>query len=94
MASRDDWVDLRDLSGRYAGMIRPYDPTAAEIAIASGFAEVPVTELPEEFPGRKDLVAAGIENVENVPETLQELTALPGVGKKTANAILDAREAL
>ncbi len=88
--SKDEWVYLRDLSGRCAGMIRPYAPTAADIAIASGFAEVPTTELPEEFPGRKELVAAGFEAVEDVPDTLEALTALPGIGKKTAKGVLEA----
>ncbi len=46
------------------------------------------TPLPEEFPGRDALLAAGIDALEDVPRKGQDLTAVSGIGKVTANQIL------
>lgn len=46
------------------------------------------TPLPEDFPGRDALLAAGIDALEDVPRTGSGLTAVSGIGKVTANQIL------
>lgn len=48
------------------------------------------TPLPEDFPGRKALAAAGIQALEDVPRKLTTLTAIAGIGEKTAVAVLEA----
>jgi hypothetical protein len=47
-----------------------------------------VTALPDDFPGRDALAAAGYANLEDVPRTGSKLTAVSGIGKVTANQIL------
>lgn len=90
---------LRDLVGPYKGQVRPYLRHAGENAIASGFAELPdqtpdpevrATPLPVSFPGRAELVDAGFETLEAVPTHPDDLKAIPGVGKRTAEKILEA----
>ena len=85
-----DTMELRDLVGPYSGQIRTYLRHAGENALVSGFAEVPVSEVPDDFPAREELAAAGYETLESVPRAVDELTALPGIGKKTAGKILEA----
>ena len=46
------------------------------------------TPLPDDFPGRAALEAAGLGWLENVPRTGGKLTAVPGIGTVTANQIL------
>lgn len=46
------------------------------------------TPLPENFPGRDALLAAGIDALEDVPRKGKELTAVSGIGPVTANQIL------
>lgn len=46
--------------------------------------------LPDDFPGREHLIKAGIRVVELVPTTAEGLEALEGIGKKTAERILEA----
>ena len=46
--------------------------------------------IPENFPGKDELAKAGIENISAVPRSKEELTALEGIGAKTADAILKA----
>lgn len=48
----------------------------------------PATPLPEDFPGRDALLAAGIDVLEDVPRSGNGLTAVSGIGKVTANQIL------
>lgn len=50
----------------------------------------PTLPLPEDFPGRKELAAAGISHVENVPRDEDGLTAVRGIGPATAAEILEA----
>ena len=85
-----DTMELRDLIGPYRGQIRTYLRHAGENALVSGFAEVPVSEVPPEFPAREELSEAGFDALEEVPRTVEELTAIPGIGKKTAGKILEA----
>lgn len=85
-----DTMELRDLIGPYRGQIRTYLRHAGKNALVSGFAELPVTEVPPEFPARDELAAAGFETLEAMPQTVEELTAVPGIGKKTAGKILNA----
>lgn len=47
-----------------------------------------LTPLPEDFPGRVALNEVGIVYLETVPTNGAALTAVPGIGPKTANAIL------
>jgi ERCC4-type nuclease len=49
---------------------------------------MPKTELPENFPGKKQLEAVGIESLEQVRDMSEEdLIALDGIGPKTAAEI-------
>lgn len=45
--------------------------------------------IPFDFPGVTFLDAAGIEYIEDLPATKNELTAIHGVGPKTADQILN-----
>ena len=92
-------VYLEDVHGPYAGQVRPYSQVAAQNAIAAGSAkypdpeesaEVTVTPMPEEFPGRDALEAAEVRTIEGVPRHEDELVAIPGIGKGTAAKILKA----
>lgn len=89
----ENTIKLRDKIGPYKGQIRTYLQSAAENAIASGFAEVPTQELPPELPARSELVAAGIEALEDIPRTLRDLMTIPNIGKTKARKLLDALEA-
>jgi hypothetical protein len=44
--------------------------------------------LPDDFPGRAALAAAGIDTFEDLPRTGDGLTAVSGIGTVTANQIL------
>lgn len=45
--------------------------------------------LPEDFPGRKALADAGVNHYVDVPRTVEELTAIKGIGPATAAEIGD-----
>ena len=49
---------------------------------------VEATPLPEDFPGRDALIAAGYTVLEMVPRKGKDLTAVSGIGPVTANQIL------
>jgi len=55
--------------------------------------ELLATEIPEDFPGRVDLEAEGIDSLEAVPTELADLVAIAGIGKATARRILKALRA-
>lgn len=55
-----------------------------------GLVPTGATPLPEDFPAREALVAAGFHTVESVPNDFDVLFALDGIGKATANAIVKA----
>jgi hypothetical protein len=67
-------------------------PEVAARWVARGIATSASTRapLPDDFPGRDALVTAGITTLELVPRTLPALVALKGVGRVTAQRILDA----
>ena len=98
MHGPNDIVEVIDIHGPYAGMERPYKRHAAEAAVANGFARWPDDEeetevtagLPADFPGRSELIAAGKDTLEAVPTVAADLTDIPGIGKKTAQKILQA----
>lgn len=46
------------------------------------------TPLPDDFPGKEALLAAGIDALEDVPRKGKDLTAVSGIGPVTANQIL------
>lgn len=46
-----------------------------------------VTVLPDDFPGRAHLLAAGLNTVEAVQGRKDSLEAIPGIGPVTAEAI-------
>ena len=52
--------------------------------------ERPATPIPDGFPGKAELEAAGITVLETVPADGDALVALPGIGKVTAGRILVA----
>ena len=49
---------------------------------------VEATPLPEDFPGRDALIAAGYTVLEMVPRKGKDLTAVSNIGPVTANQIL------
>ena len=95
MTGPNDTVEVIDIHGPFAGQRRTYLRHAAEAAVTNGFAKWPSddTEIPEDFPGRAELSAAGFEVLEKIPTDVRDLTDLPGIGKKTAARILEAIEA-
>ena len=50
-------------------------------------------QIPSGFPGRKDLIAAGISDLSDVPTNLDSLIAIKGIGVGTAEKILAKLEA-
>ncbi len=91
----NDKVELIDIHGPFANQRRTYSRSVAEAAVANGFARWPTddTEIPEDFPARAELVAAGVESLEKIPTDIRGLTDFPGIGKPTAAKILAALEA-
>lgn len=76
----------------------------AEDLVARGFAEFAddgkskkaQKKAPTGFdalPGAKELKAAGIESIDDVPGSMEELVAIDGIGEATAEKILEALEA-
>lgn len=47
----------------------------------------PVTVLPDDFPGRAHLLAAGLNTLEAVQARKDSLEDIPGIGPATAEAI-------
>lgn len=96
MTGPNDIVEVIDIHGPFAGRSRPYKRHAAEAAVANGFARWPDDEpdepagLPEDFPGRSELMASGKDTLDKVPTVMADLTDIPGIGKKTAGKILQA----
>jgi hypothetical protein len=73
------------------GMVVQVLPVVADRWAAHGIAErVAPRSLPADFPGRDALVTAGITTLDLVPRTLPALVAIRGVGRVTAERILDA----
>ena len=69
-----------------------FDPNEVVSAPIPAFLSPPGTPLPEGFPGRDLLVAAGLLSMESIAgKSTDELQAIPGVGKATATKILDAQ---
>ena len=52
-----------------------------------------VTPLPEDFPGREELVAAGVTSIEAALERTDTLVDIDGIGPATAKAITESLEA-
>lgn len=48
--------------------------------------------LPDDFPGKVALESVGIIYVDDVPNDLDSLTTIPGIGKATADKILSAKK--
>ena len=48
----------------------------------------PLTPLPMDFPGREALEESGLVWVEEVPRSADDLVAIAGVGRRTAQKIL------
>jgi hypothetical protein len=46
--------------------------------------------FPEGFPGRDALIEAGFASLDGVPRDVGELVLVRGIGRATANRILDA----
>lgn len=51
------------------------------------------TPLPDDFPGREELAAAGVRSIEAVLELSDELEQINGIGPATARDISEALEA-
>ena len=100
MRDQKQTIELIDIHGPFAGQSRTYSISAGEAAVNNGFARLPdedVVEdaepsgdLPKDFPGCAELVAVGLGTYEEVPTVLADLTDLPGIGKVTAQKILEA----
>lgn len=52
------------------------------------------TELPEQFPGRDELVGAGVLTIEAVVEKLESIEDIDGIGPATAKDIAAALDEL
>lgn len=71
------------------------DPEEAKDLVDRGFAEwagesASGPEIPSGFPHRDILADAGITSIEDVPDTEEGLTDIPGIGKGRAKDILAA----
>ena len=73
-AAPDGLIDLREAAPD--GLIDLREPA------------VEATPLPEDFPGRDALIAAGYTVLEMVPRKGKDLTAVSNIGPVTANQIL------
>lgn len=51
--------------------------------------EIDIDALPLDFPQRHVFVNQGITDISDVPETLEELVEIKGVGESTARDVLD-----
>lgn len=57
---------------------------------SSDAAPVPLTGLPDDFPGSQSLRAAGIARLDQVPRSRDQLSRINGIGPRTASRILEA----
>jgi hypothetical protein len=81
----------------YKGSYYPFEnlPDEVQVSLTRRGLEPPTpaateTPLPDDFPGRDALLAAGYKTVESVPRDRQTLIDLDGIGEKTADKILAA----
>lgn len=86
-------AQLERLEDRLTAPAAPPPPAPAPAPAGAGQVELRepqalLTPLPEDFPGRAALNEAGTVYLETVPTDGAALTAVPGIGPKTANAIL------
>ena len=77
------------------GKVRYYNPTpdGRPVVMPRALAEVAGAEIlgesfPETLPHAEYLAAAGIASVDEIPATVEELCALPGIGRGRAQQIL------
>jgi hypothetical protein len=56
--------------------------------------EVPGAPLPDDFPRRADLIAAGYAAVEDLQDVTEDELALRGLSRRAARAVLSALAAL
>ena len=83
-ALRDD-LKAPQVEAAPDGMIELREPLVVE---SLPLAQPEPTPLPDDFPGKAALGAAGIEYLEDVPRKGKDLTAISGIGAVTANQIL------
>jgi hypothetical protein len=87
------YEELQTINGRLekiAAQKGSQEPGEGELIVLREPAMEPVesTPLPDSFPGRAALLAAGFDSLESVPKTGAALTAVSGIGTTTANQIL------
>lgn len=78
-------------SAYFAGTIAEVPEYLAEQYIDAGHAKRLTGTLPEDFPGREQLIAAGIFTTAEI-KAVAKLEDLPGIGKATAERIRKALE--
>jgi hypothetical protein len=68
-------------------------PSKFRSAASTPVASTVESDLPDDFPGRKELIAAGITELSVAKsKSRDELIAIRGIGEKTADEILAAVE--
>ena len=65
-------------------LIRDYLAPKPEVVLA--------TPIPDGFPGRDALIAAGVESLEAIPQKGADLVKIKGIGNKTASEIITFRK--
>ena len=73
------------------GSVIDVPESVAQRWLARGIARVAESveaPLPDTFPGRAALIAAGITTIPGVPRDVDDLTRVPGIGTATARRVL------
>ena len=66
-------------TGYFAGRVHDVPESKAKQYIKDGYGTKPTEVLPKDFPYRKELIAAGIETVDEVKDA-KDLTSVKGIG--------------
>jgi len=77
-------------SGYFAGHTEDVPKGLAKNYKNLGYARPATPVLPDDLPGRDELIAAGVESVDELKDmSKKELEALDGIGKAKAGKIVD-----
>lgn len=75
-------------TGYHANHVHLVDEKAAKEFQQQGFCRDAVRTIPEDLPGRKEFMAAGIETVEEI-RALEDPTEVKGIGDTTAQELAE-----